>query len=348
MKLKWNEENVSLEEVRGWIQKATNSPHVTGPTEIYRSNDWGITAMFQGDQDYVCKIAFLPLFQTSPGIYTFLNSLESPHVPHTVKAENINGQTWLLFTPFEGKVDNKTYTINDIVKTARTLALLQNQAAQKDEHDIPVNSVEDVEAECLHFISEVQERYQNEYKQNSQLISKNMNVEQIELEWLAQDETYTYLKERIKEACRVLAQYPLPLSLYHLDLHIGNVATLDNGERLIFDWEEAVITIPFFSIHKLLQNAKKTNLDRDETGETGEYLRWTENESLVIQAYLQALNLPLSYEEAHKLLNISMSIVPIFYAAMSFQFIKQVGWENNAAGMLAEDILLAFHRLKQI
>ncbi|QHE51644.1 hypothetical protein [Pontibacillus sp. HMF3514] len=345
MELKWNEEKVSLTDVRAWIEKATNSHHVKGPTKIFRSNDWGITAMFQGDQDYVCKIAFLPLFQTSPSIYTFLNSLESPHLPHVIKAENFNGQTWLLFTPFEGEVDSKTDSIDDIVQIARTLALIQNQATHKDYKDIPVYSVADVESECLDFISHVKERYQEDYKQNSQLISKNLSVEQTELELLALEETYTYLRKEIKKACSSLAQYPIPLSLYHLDLHIGNAAKLDNGEMLIFDWEEAVITIPFFSINKLLQNAKRTNMSKNETGK---YLTWTENESLVIQTYLQTLNLPIKHEEATKLLDISMSVVPVFYACLSFQFIKQVGWEKSAAGMIAEDILLAFHRFKHL
>jgi len=345
MELKWDEEKVPLTEVQAWIEKAIDSHDVKGPTKIFRSNDWGITAMFQGDQDYVCKIAFLPLFQTSPSIYTFLNSLESPHLPHVVKAENINGQTWLLFTPFEGKVDNKTYSIDEIVKIARTMALIQNQATQKDYKDIPVYSVADVESECIDFISHVQERYQEDYIQNSQLISENLSLEQTELELLALEETYTYIKKWIKKACRSLAQHPIPLSLYHLDLHMGNSAKLDNGERLIFDWEEAVITIPFFSINKLVQDAKKTNTNNDETGK---YLRWTENENIVIQAYVQTLDLPIPYEETAKLMDLSLSIVPIFYASLSFQFIKQVGWEDSAAGMIAEDVLLTFHRFKQL
>lgn len=60
--LTWSNDRVKLEAVREWIQTSvSNLTSVTGPIEIYRSNDWGITARFkvfyqQGEDDVVCKI----------------------------------------------------------------------------------------------------------------------------------------------------------------------------------------------------------------------------------------------------------------------------------------------------
>jgi Ser/Thr protein kinase RdoA (MazF antagonist) len=78
------------------------------------------------------------------------------------------------------------------------------------------------------------------------------------------------LVPQLQERCAKLAEYNLPTSLLHGDLHPGNI-TRRNGDYIFFDWTDAALGFPFLD-HFLLY----FELD-DEPG----YLTWRD-------AYLDA------------------------------------------------------------
>lgn len=60
------------------------------------------------------------------------------------------------------------------------------------------------------------------------------------------------LRPRIGELCDALAAGPIPASVQHDDLHDGNVLVGDGG-LAVFDWGDASLAHPFFSLRVALQ-----------------------------------------------------------------------------------------------
>jgi aminoglycoside phosphotransferase (APT) family kinase protein len=60
------------------------------------------------------------------------------------------------------------------------------------------------------------------------------------------------LAERLHAACAELRACDLPATLEHGDLHTDNVRRVDGG-FLFFDWSDACLSIPFFSLVPFLE-----------------------------------------------------------------------------------------------
>jgi hypothetical protein len=58
------------------------------------------------------------------------------------------------------------------------------------------------------------------------------------------------LAPRLKRRCDEVAALPLPMTLVHGDLHLGNAAQSGDG-LAIFDWTDACVSHPFFDLHTL-------------------------------------------------------------------------------------------------
>lgn len=61
----------------------------------------------------------------------------------------------------------------------------------------------------------------------------------------------------IEQLCRELAEYNIPNSLHHGDLHDGNIFR-KSGRHHFFDWGDSVITHPFFSLRTVLVSLEYT------------------------------------------------------------------------------------------
>jgi hypothetical protein len=51
-----------------------------------------------------------------------------------------------------------------------------------------------------------------------------------------------------------------PLSLDHVDCHANNAFVQPDGPLILYDWDEAILSCPFFSLDRLLDSA--SNLDK--------------------------------------------------------------------------------------
>jgi hypothetical protein len=88
------------------------------------------------------------------------------------------------------------------------------------------------------------------------------------LEALTQDERrrLAALAPRIEAECRQLADYGLPETIQHDDLHDGQVFVRD-GHYLFFDWADACVSHPFFSMSVTLEGQLAWGLDDVEGSE---------------------------------------------------------------------------------
>ncbi|OZM58322.1 hypothetical protein CIB95_01765 [Lottiidibacillus patelloidae] len=350
MELTWKEEKVSLDEVLEWIKSVTSATNVKGPEKIFRANDWGITAKFLADgKEVVCKIGFLPLFQTSPAIYQLLNGASNAHVPNLIKAVEKGQQTWMLFKPFYGQDLKESLSLAGIKEAAKTIASIQNEVSKKymnNSRSIPKIEINELKPFCHTFLDFLEENYAPLWRTNTRKIAEDFRINKDKVAILGEPKTYQTLKASISQICRKLFDVNIPLSIFHLDLHTGNVVTLENGSKLIYDWEEAIITLPFFALSKLLPEA--ANLaDEENISNDPHLLTWNAAQQSVINAYLKELNFNSESNKQH-IFDLAMCLAPLIYANQSLQFIDQVGWLDDAAGFLAYDVILAFERMEEL
>jgi hypothetical protein len=64
------------------------------------------------------------------------------------------------------------------------------------------------------------------------------------------------LRERLEAWAAELAGGPWPESADHEDLHAENAVVQADGRLLLFDWEDAAVSCPLFSLHELLDTAR--------------------------------------------------------------------------------------------
>ena len=91
---------------------------------------------------------------------------------------------------------------------------------------------------------------------------------------IAEIEQLHNLAPKLINLCERLADYKIPETLVHGDLHLGNVA-ICKDRYLIFDWTDSCISHPFFDLYELFFSTDRAKqLCRDR------YLdRWTQYES---------------------------------------------------------------------
>jgi len=71
---------------------------------------------------------------------------------------------------------------------------------------------------------------------------------------------------RVEDMCRTLADDGIPETIQHDDLHDGQVFVRD-GRYLFFDWGDACVSHPFFSMSVTLEGGLAWGLDDEEGSE---------------------------------------------------------------------------------
>jgi len=84
------------------------------------------------------------------------------------------------------------------------------------------------------------------------------------------------LAPRLRSACAELADFGVPPTLVHGDLHAANIAVRD-GDITFFDWTDACVAHPFIDVPLLLQDAGRVLAEPDAGAKLREaYLsEWT-------------------------------------------------------------------------
>ncbi|MBC8134827.1 MAG: hypothetical protein H8F28_02950 [Fibrella sp.] len=273
----------------------TDVHSVVGPTTVYRVNDWGVTARFAllpaaqaddsedvvGTASVVCKVGLTPLSASSPAIYHALALCAPGSVPRLLASRSdampreMDGvpmakpQTWLMFAPFSGRAVRSFRNVEPIVEMAKVMGRVQVAFAalpERDKRDIPRAFVAELPAQLDTVLRDVRETYAPFWREHRQRLVGEHGMDESVQERLADERTMEEYRARVVAWVGELMRYresdAWRDSIDHLDLHTNNAVVLDEGDAsgikvLIYDWEEASVGCPFFSLANLLENARR-------------------------------------------------------------------------------------------
>ncbi len=331
----WPEALVAVEPVREWIASALpGQPRIVGPLLVHQAKAWGVTASFAAagaapDQtrEVVFKASLLPLFARAPHVYTLLTE-RCPRSTPELLAWTLPrpGQTWSLFAPFEGQTIEDLHTLDALLAMARTLADIQIRCASlTEEHqaELPRMPVEGIPAWFDTVLRDLRERQAPLWRGKARRLAAQFGLP---------DDTPDRLdsfRPHIANWTDALVTANIPQSLDHVDLHWGNAVQQPDGTVLIYDWEEAALSCPLFSLDRLLNDARE--LDLGEAAAWSSYASgplYTPSELALRDAYLDALPWGARADRTHAF-ELAMLLAPIKTAYESLVFAGALAWGDE-------------------
>ncbi len=142
------------------------------------------------------------------------------------------------------------------------------------------------------------------------------------LEWLE------YFRPKVAQWTEELIDGDWPISIDHLDFNISNAVVQDTGQVLIFDWEEAVMSSPFFSISRLLYDADDFEDDPESIVRAEGQLLLTANQMAIRNAYIDAIPWHTRSKRT-RAFDLAMCLAPIKTAYECEPFNDALGRENG-------------------
>lgn len=325
------------DDVRDWIcASLPGHPEVDGPTLIYRAHQWGLTARFalsphSGPPAVVFKASFLPTAFTASAPYRLLGRSCADLVPELLAWTDEPGRRWMLFSAFDGSVIGSLEDPGMLPRIARTMAQIQAAAAaaqsggSEDLPRVPVSRITEMYEELA---SDVRTRYITEWRASGSGLLQELGIPEDVAKRL---ETCRPL---VREWAAELERDQWPLSIHHVDLHANNAVLKPDGEVLVYDWEEADLGFPFFSLDKLLLAAEDTETDGSPAAAAA-----------VRDAYTETLPWR-TREERERAFELALLLSPIRYAYADRLFAQALGW--NAAEPVAPWVALALRRWDEV
>lgn len=348
--INWPFELINEEEVRLWISKVLAvKTTVEGPIIIDQVKPWGVVARFNiqniksCNQEIVFKASHLPLFNYGPFVDKLLMEYCSEYVPEMLTWEAWPDKTWILFRPFSGQLVSSIPGIEPIIKIAESFANIQTIIASVPAaklKNIPPKKICNIPEQFEKIIQDIQDRHWKIWINNR---TEYMDKFQIPDELC--DTLRTYLP-KVTLWADELTSMNWPDTLDHVDLHNDNAVMLQDSSLLIFDWEEAVISCPFFSIDRLLSDARDLDINGKLVSENHDGT-YSNSELRVRKAYLEAIPWK-SYAERERGFDIAMCLSPIKTAYEHYVFAKARNLKNGIAYTTAMFVTTALQRWKNL
>ncbi|MDY6902682.1 MAG: aminoglycoside phosphotransferase family protein [Cyanobacteriota bacterium] len=199
------------------------------PVECLKT--WGISCILRVSTNhgnlYLKEASTLPLFCKEPVVTNELKKLFPENIP-TVLSINSDCH-WMLLADF-GEPIGRNSPVKIKKDVYRLLAQIQIKSVEHIENLLNVG--------CLDRRLEKLETQIDSLFDDEIVLSL---LKEAEIEQLNKIAPY------LKNLCSQLAEYKIPQTLVHGDLHLGNVA-LDNDNYLLFDWTDSCIAHPFFDM----------------------------------------------------------------------------------------------------
>src|SRR5579859_436093 len=320
----WPDDLLNAEEIRAWIASALpGNPTIAGPEHVYQSKEWGVTARFAvtwlavaerralPPESVVFKASLLPLFAHAPNVYTLLTRHCPGAVPDLLAWTPTGSGAWMLFASFGGVSVDALPGLAPLLDVARTLAGIQATIATLSASEtagIPCVYPRDFPALFEAVLADVRARHlafwRGEGRDLAEQFALPDNV----------DVLLENYRPHIARWAADLEAGSWPLSLDHVDLQPDNAAVQPNGSVLLYDWEEANLSVPFFSLDRLLDDAQ------ERAGDAGE--------AALRAAYLDAL--PWSTRAAReRALTLALCLSPLKHAYEGLRFADALGWEEG-------------------
>ena len=366
----WPADLLDASEVRGWIATALpdggDRRDVTGPVEIYQVKAWGVTARFvlgppfnnpsrsagaEADvlpaEDVVFKASALPLVSSAPAVSRLLAARAPRHVPRQLAWTRRGTQTGTLFRPFAGRSIGSEPSRAGLEAIARTMARIQDRvatAAPESLSDLPRLPVGRLPALCDDLVADVRDHHLASWRADDGVIARRFGLPDDPLGVLVR------YRSRVRVWAEELQAGGWPDTVDHVDLQTGNAVRLADGAVLIYDWEEATVGCPFFSIDRLLGDARDLDrgtvevgaddVDRDDfalaanlSGEGGA-LAGSPTERAVRAAYLDAVPWR-TREDRERAFDLALCLSPLKFAHECKAFAVALGHERASPALIA-------------
>ena len=239
------------------------------PIECIKS--WGISCILRVNTSagniYLKEASTLPLFCNEPAVTAELANLFPAHIP-TVLSINTE-RRWMLLADF-GEPIGRNAPVKVQKDVYGLLAQIQIKSVDYRVHLLSIGCLDRrldwLEAQIDHLF-------------NDENVLAQMNTAELN--------QLNTLTPYLKNLCFELAEYQIPQTLVHGDLHLANVAFYQ-GNYLLFDWTDSCISHPFFDMFELFFPRKNKLFLPYLKGLRDEYLtQWTlyEPRSRLIEAW---------------------------------------------------------------
>ena len=345
----WPDALLSTDDVRHWIdERFPRRTPATGPHAIYRSKAWGVTARFdlspEGESpvSVVFKASYLPIFAQAPRISSLLAHHCPTAIPQPLAWTWHDDGTWMLFAPFTGEIDpGRARSVEKLIAVARTFAQVQQAIAGVPPEQIaglPRFSVSQIPAVFDGLAALIAERHLTVWQADDGAIIRRVGLPSSPLASLAR------WRMQVARWADELAALPWPDTIDHVDLHTGNATLRADGGVLIYDWEEALIGNPFFSLDRLLADARRLDHPRDSAPEADAIAALASvTERIVRDAYIDAL--PWGDRAAReRALDLALLLAPLKAAHEAEAFADALGWDGGHPRLTAWHLARALRR----
>ena len=372
--LAWPADLLDASEVRDWIGVVLpGRPAVGGPVEIYREKGWGVTARFtvaapkaapprqEAPHQWpaggvVFKASALPLFAHSPAVGEMLNRQVPAATPQQLAHDWRHGQTWTLFAPFGGRGLPEPPALGDLLDLARAMASIQERVAALAPAEtalLPRLPVAALPALFDGILADVRGRHLAAWQEDDRATARRFALPADPLAALAG------YRARVAAWADELRSGPWPESIDHVDLRAGYAVRLPDGQVLIYDWEEAQISCPFFSLDRLLDDARR--FDRGRAGGLsadsladganlmfgGTALTGSPSERAVRRAYLDAVPWG-GRAQRERAFDLALGLAPLKFAHECMVFTQAQGWDEWGSALAAFCLSRALQRWRSL
>jgi hypothetical protein len=244
---------------------------------------WNLTARFRADDlDVVFKATAGGLFPQSIAVQRLVARSLPGRAPNVLAHREADDQVWVLQEFVKGETLRQQAIAGGLASVARALAEVQTIAASLDLSGLPLIRPAEVPTLLLEDGLEDQPR---------RLVR-----------WLVRAQPW--LKARAEEL------EAFPLSLDHPDVNAWNALIRPDGQVVFIDWEETIVSSPFFSAERLFGQVE----DSDTLGE-------------VAETYIERLPWGTS-RERWSALHAALCLAPLKSAYEARVFARRLGWDD--------------------
>jgi hypothetical protein len=244
---------------------------------------WNLTARFRADDvDVVFKATAKGLFPQSIAVQRLVARSFTGHAPDLLAHREADDQVWVLHEYVEGRTLRQQTNPGELASVASALADVQVVAASLDLSSLPVMRPSDVPALLLE---------DGLGDQPPRLVR-----------WLVRAQPW--LKARAEEL------EAFPLSLDHPDVNAWNALIRPDGQVVFIDWEETIVSSPFFSAERLFGQVE----DGDTLAE-------------VAETYIERLPWRTA-RERWAALHAALCLAPLKSAYEARVFARRLGWDD--------------------
>ncbi|MGZ6321517.1 MAG: hypothetical protein ACXWQR_19715 [Ktedonobacterales bacterium] len=335
----WPSEAIDAEQVQAWIASVLPThPRVLGPVEVLQAKEWGVTARFiavtpnlsnssgASAEEVVFKAGWLRRFAQAPEVYSLLGRHCQGNVPDLLATAHQGDETWTLFRAFDGPTVESLRQSEPLLDLARTLAHIQSTIADapaEERQPLPRTPLTLLPMMFDTVLHDVRERHAPFWQiTDGQPLAQHFHLPADPATQMA---AYRPL---IRQWTDELQQGNWPESIDHVDLHWENAIFQPDGRILIYDWEEAALSCPFFSLDRLLDDAREL----DGLGESGADPSPTER--LLRDAYLDALPWH-TRDRRERALNLALCLAPIKTAYEGILLAEALDWDEGMPNVTA-------------